>query len=64
MQRFHTINSLMPAQLVRGEVAVNSPPVWAIEVSTWLLRRVGVQLVFVAGGGYSVGTAARFRRAA
>jgi len=47
-----------------GEVVARCPSVWAIEVSTWLLRRVGMRLVLVAGGGYSGWRAARSRRAA
>jgi hypothetical protein len=57
-------NSLKPTRRACGEVGGNCPPVWAIERSSWLLRRVGVGLVLVAGGGYSVGSAASFRRAA
>ena len=44
-------NSLKPTRRARGEVAASCLPVWAIEVSTWLLRRGGVRLALVAGGG-------------
>ena len=44
-------NSLKPTRRARGEVGAHCPPVWAIERATWQLRRVGVGLVFVAGGG-------------
>jgi hypothetical protein len=62
--RMQPNNSLKPTRRACGKGGARCPLVWAIEVSTWLLRRVGVGLVLVPGGGYSVGHLARFRRAA
>jgi len=44
-------NSLKPTRRARGYVVALRPPVWAMLVSTRLLRRVGVRLAVVAGWG-------------
>jgi hypothetical protein len=44
-------NSLKPTRRARGQIGSRCPLVWAIKMSTWLLRRVGVRLAPVAGGG-------------